>query len=115
MRKFAIISRKGVTTLQEVEIEIVSALEDPSVMWLGKGEYKAHIMLPVSLHEKQEDGSLKPPVWFSHAFFHSEEEARKQAEHDIQKEMERVARKSHTQFDPIACLAKCKEIQAVCL
>lgn len=118
MRKFTIISRKGTTTLQEVEVEILSPIDDPSVMWLGKGEYKARILAPESLHQKVErevNGKkeivLVPDVWCWHAFYDSEEAARAKAEKEIQTEFERQARKSHTELDVVACLAKCKEIQ----
>ena len=40
MRKFVIISKKGTTVLQEVEIEIMTALTDPSIMFLKPGEWK---------------------------------------------------------------------------
>ena len=115
MRKFTILFKKGVTTLQEVEVEYVTAMQDPSIMWLKPGEYKAKVLKPESLYEKQDDGSLTPPVWYSFAFYNSEEDARKQAEYDIEQEMKRVARKSHKEFDVVACLARCKEIQVATL
>lgn len=112
MRKFVIISKKGTTVLQEVEIEIMTALTDPSIMFLKPGEWKAKVLKPESLYEKQNDGSLVPPIWCWHAFYSNEVTARDQAESDIKKEYERVARKSKTQFDVVACLEACKAIQA---
>jgi len=111
MRMFSIISRKGLSSIQEVEIQFVSSLEDPSVLWMGKGEYKAKVLKPESLFEKQKDGSLTPPVWCWHAFYQTEEAARAQAESDLKHEMERAAGKGGAPFDVITCLARCKEIQ----
>jgi hypothetical protein len=115
MRKFTIISRKGVTTIQEVEIELVSTLEDPSVMWMKPGEYKAKVLKPESLYEKQNDGRLISPIWCWFAFFNSEDDARAQAEQDLKREMERAARKNKSQFNAIECLARVKEIQVITL
>lgn len=115
MRKFVIISKKGTTILQEVEIEYMTALTDSSIIFLKPGEWKAKVLKPESLYEKQNDGSLRPPVWCWHAFYSNEVTAREQAEADIKKEFERSARKSHTQFDVVACLQACKEIQVATL
>ncbi len=115
MKKFTIISKKGVTTLQDVEVEFITALEDPSVLWLKSGEYKVRVIKPESLYEKELDGSLTPPVWYWHAFYSCELTAREQAEKDIRHEMERTARKSGTEFNVIECLARCKEIKVVYL
>lgn len=86
MRKFIIQSKKGKTSVMEVECELISALEDPSVMWLRADEWKAKILLPTSLHmkvEKNIDGKkeiiLEPDVWCWHAFYSSLEEAQRQA------------------------------------
>lgn len=111
MRKFTIISRKGATFLQEVEVAYVTPVEDPSVMWLGEGEIKFKILKPDSLFEKQNDGSLKSPVWCWFAFHANEISAREAAELELKKELERVARKSHTEFNEEEYLKRCKEIQ----
>lgn len=113
MKKFTIISRKGVTSIQEVEIQMLSAMEDPSVMWMNPGEYKAKVLKPESLYEKQNDGSLIPPVWCWFAFFDTEEAARTQAELDLKRELERAARKAHVEFDEAAFLERCKEIKTI--
>lgn len=113
MKKFTIISRKGVTSIQEVEIQLLSSIEDPSVMWMNPGEYKAKVLKPESLYEKQNDGSLTPPIWCWFAFFDTEAEARAQAELDLKKELERAARKSHIEFDEAVFLERCKEIQTL--
>lgn len=116
MKKFTIIYRKGVTVLQEVELELIQPLEDPSLLWsLKPAEYKARVLKPNSLYEKQSDGKLTAPVWYSHAFYSSEEEARTHAEQDITAEFQRTAQKSNTEFDVVACLARCKEIQVIIL
>lgn len=115
MKKFTIISKKGVTTIQEVEIQMLSAREDPSVMWMNPGEYKAKVLKPESVYEKQNDGSLTPPVWCWFAFFDSEEAARSQAESDLKHEFERDARKARVEFNDAAFLERCKEIKSVAL
>jgi len=112
MRCFTIISKKGTTILQEVEVEVVRAIEDPSVMWLPKGESKMKILKPESLFEKQLDGSLTPPVWHSHAFYTTEFIAREIAKENIRAEMERAARKKKLDIDEDAYMKACAEIQA---
>lgn len=76
MKKYTIHSRKDKTVIMEVECEIVSASEDPAVMWLLPGEYKAKVIAPTSFHQNVEkviDGkkvTISTPVsWYSHAFY----------------------------------------------
>lgn len=84
MRKFVFHSKKGTTSIMEVEVEIVRPVEDPSVMWMQPGEYRARIMQPTSFHQRVErklaDGSkqvtMEPDVWCSHAFYDTLEAAK---------------------------------------
>lgn len=94
MRKWIIYqSRDKGTSVMEVEIEMVRSAEDPSVGWLPEGEYKARIMQPKSLYEKQDDGSLTPPMWYSHAFYWNENQAWAYAERMVRDGFERDMRK----------------------
>ena len=122
MKKFIIQSKKGITSIMEVEIELVKPIEDPSVLWLKSGEYRAHVLLPTSLHQKVEktvDGkketTMVPDVWCWHAFYATEEAARAEAELDLKREMERSASKGGAKFDVIACIERCKEIKTILL
>jgi hypothetical protein len=93
MRKLIVqTTREGKMIITEVEIELVKAVEDPSVMWLPKGEYRARVMKPESLHEKQEDGSLQAPIWYSHIFYETSEEVWEYIEKSIREGFERDLR-----------------------
>lgn len=65
MRKFIIHSGRDKTAIMEVECQLITPVEDPSVMWLPKGEYRARLLKPATFVEK--DG--KPLVWHSIAFY----------------------------------------------
>jgi len=103
MRKFTIHSKKGKTTIMEVECEIILALEDPSVLWaLKPGEYRARILAPESFHQKVEkvvDGKkefvMVPDIWCWHALYESVEEARGVCESFIRSEMVDFAMRKH--------------------
>lgn len=87
--------------LVEVEGEMVSTLEDASVGWLPKGEFRFRITKPVFLHEakegKKEDGSkeklLIPSVYHSHSIYLTEEEAWAAAKRLVISEFEFAFRK----------------------
>jgi hypothetical protein len=95
MKKFVIFSQKGRHAVVEVECEVVSSMEDPSVMWLPTGEYRVKIFKPDMLLEKKPDGSLAPSIYMSWALFPSEEVALAQAKIDIERGMLRQASKAH--------------------
>lgn len=86
MKKFVINSKKGTTSIYEVECEKILPLEDPSALLLPIGEYKARILKPTFFHEK-EDSSIKakliPVVWQGYAFYDSLEAARAVAEKNM--------------------------------
>lgn len=87
MRKFVIQARHGERTIYEVECEEILPVEDPSVMWLPEGEYKARITEPEALYEKSPQGSLVPPVWYSHAFYDSLSRAQAVCESNLRYEL----------------------------
>ena len=105
MRKFTIQCKKGSTSIMEVEIEVIKPLEDPSVMWLQSGEYRARVLLPKSFHQKIErtvDGKKEtvtvPDVWCWHAFYDSLEAAQAQAKYLTTHSFEFDLRKYGTTF-----------------
>lgn len=69
MRKFIYQSIKGKTSVIEVECIILFPVDDISVSWLPSGEFKARIMAPTFLLDKEKDGTLTQPVYCSHAFY----------------------------------------------
>jgi hypothetical protein len=116
MIKFIIhIERGGKTSIMEVEIELVTAVEDPSVKWLPEGEYKARVTTPMSLYDKQEDGSLTPPVWYSHAFSWTIHQAWARAERMLREEFQRGLVKYNRPFSEEDVQSKLAEIQEILL
>jgi len=114
MRKFIVqTTRDGQTSIIEVEIELIQAVEDQSVMWLPKEEYKARIIAPKSLYEKQEDGSLAPPVWYSHAFCWTIYQARVYADRVVRSLFEQELRHHGTVYTEQQVQQKLSEIQEV--
>jgi hypothetical protein len=103
MRKFIIQSKKEETSIMEVECEKVQPLEDPSVMWLPAGEYRASVLLPTTFHQKFErlvEGkkvvTMVPDVWHSHAFYDTLELAQAQVKDIILSEFKTNLRKYGT-------------------
>lgn len=103
MEKFIVHYVKGKTSLVQIKCELVSAVEDPSVIWAPAGEYRVKVLSPDFLLEKKEDGRLACPVYYGHSLFSSLEEARAQAEKDIRQGFETAIRKhkieSYTEED----------------
>ena len=111
MRKFYLHYQKDSTSVVEVECEIITGMEDPSVMWLPPGEFRARVVAPTYLYERKKDSKeLIPPVWYTHAFYDSIELAMQQAEKDIRNGFERDIAKhkieSYTEEDVKAKLAE---------
>lgn len=114
MRKFIMrAARDGAMSIMEVEIELVQAAEDQSVMWLPEGEYKARVMAPVELYEKQEDGSLTPPIWHSHAFYWNEHQAGVYVERAIRGSLERQKLHYGTEYTEDDIKQKMSEVQVI--
>jgi len=90
MRKFVINSKKGATSIYEVECEKITPLEDSSVLYSFNGEYKARILKPAIFHEKEDSSTkakLVPVIWHSYAFYDSLEAARAVAEKNMMYDM----------------------------
>lgn len=95
MRKFYINNKRGATSIMEVEIRIVTALEDCSILWsLYPDEYKVYIFAPQSLLmkvEKMVEGKKEvtfvPDVYYSHAFYETIEAARVEVAKNMKFEM----------------------------
>jgi hypothetical protein len=115
MKKFIIQSERNKTSIIEVEIELVTAMEDPSIKWLPEGEYKARILQPKSLYEKQEDGTLVSPLWYSHAFYCNKLDAWTKLEKMIRDGFERDKRKEDIDFTETDVQAKLGTIQEIML
>lgn len=94
MRMFVINNGRQKTSIMEVECEKITALEDPSVMWLLPSDSKYRILAPTSFHEKKETGSA-PPVWYSHSFYERLEEAKSVVEKNIRYTMTEFAKAKH--------------------
>jgi hypothetical protein len=59
----------GDISIVDVILEKITPMEDVSVAWLPIGQYRARVLEPKFLYEKQLDGSLAPPIWHSHSFY----------------------------------------------
>lgn len=68
MRKFVIQSVKGLTSIVEVEYEVMPKHYDYA---LQEGQWKGKITAPTSLYEKDKDGNFVPPIWCWWAFHDS--------------------------------------------
>lgn len=132
MRKFVVHTRplpgccktSEAPTLVEVEGELISPMEDPSVMWLKEGEFRFRILLPEVLYEPQEakqaDGSKKkimvPTVYHSHAIYHTLAEAQAAARAMIKSGLDFEIRKGRlASYTEEELEAKCAEVQTMML
>jgi len=94
--------------LVEVEGEIITALEDPSVMLLPNREFRFKIMEPKFLHD-----SYGPAIYYSHSIYHTVEEARSVAESMVLSSFEFELRKHGTEINYVEVLEKCKKIEEI--
>lgn len=133
MRKFIVYTRSlpagcckvstDAPTVVEVEGEMVTRSEDPSVGWLPEGEFKFRITKPDFLHEPVEiklpDGSrektMVPPVYHSHAVYYNVNQAHVAAEHMVRHSFAFTQRKGGAEFTEEEVRAKFSEIQEVLL
>jgi len=111
-------------TILEVEGEKLTAMEDPSVMWLKEGEFWFRIMKPESLYEpkesKMEDGSRKkvmvPTVYFSAGIYSTVELAQAAAQQMIKGGLDFEVRKGRlASYSEEDLQAKYAEIQTIML
>lgn len=68
MRKFIVRSIKGITSIVEVEYEVMPKFYDYA---LKEGEWKGKITAPTFLYEPDVNNKLVPPVWCWWAFHDS--------------------------------------------
>lgn len=131
MKKFIVHTRPipgtckiaDVPAVVEVEGELVSAMQDPSVSWLPSGEFYFSITQPEFLCEaeevKQPDGSKKkvvfPVVYHSHAIYHTMGDALTAAEDIVRESFEFVQRKTGIPFTTKEVEDKWKQISEVLL
>lgn len=131
MRKFVIYTRAipgccrptGTISIVEVECEMLTAMQDPSVMWGPPGEYRVRILKPEFLHETQKvlNGNVEekitvPSIYYNHALYESVEAAVAPARSEILAEFEFQVRKNkRSSFTTEEVEAKCAEINVVLL
>lgn len=131
MRKFVVHTRAlpgcrkdtNAPTVLEVEGELITAIEDPSVLWLPEGEFRFRIFKPESLYEPKEivkqDKSIEkimiPPVYHSHAVYWTATQALSRAERMVRESFEHDFRKKKIAFTEEQVREKCKEIQEILL
>jgi hypothetical protein len=133
MRKFIVYTRslpsgccKVVTdapAVVEVEGEMVTQTEDPSVGWLPEGEFKFRITQPEFLYEPEEikkaDGTkekrMVPPVYYSHAVYYNVHQAHVKAEHMVRDSFAFAERKHKGEATEEEVKAKIAEIQEILL
>jgi hypothetical protein len=99
----------------EVEGETITAVEDPSVMWLPVGEFRFRVLKPEILYEPQEDGTKTPPVYFSHSVYRTLDQAQSVAERLVRGQFQFALRKYGTAFTEEQVKEKCEEIQEILL
>jgi hypothetical protein len=103
----------------EVECQLITAMEDPSVMWLPVGEFKARILGPQFLldQEAKAGGVIEYtcPIYCSHALFWTINQARAAAERMIRSEFERAQRKQGISFTEEEVRDKFAQIKEIML
>jgi len=113
---------KGKVAIYEVEVEVLSPMDDPSVMWLKAGEYRARVVQPTIFHQKVErtrDGkketTLVPDMWYSFAFHDSYESALADASNLVRQEFEFNLRKYKTSYTEEDVAAAISAIELIAL
>jgi len=111
LKKYIIQHKKDCTSVIEVECIIITALDDPSVIW--QKDNKLKITGPKTVMEKLPDGTIIYPIWWERAFYNLESEAIDQAKKDIKISLSRDPRyqDSHS-FVPEFTL-KCSQIKVI--
>ncbi len=105
--------RTGQISVIQVEIERITAMEDPSVMFLPNGEFRARILNPTSLWEKNDRGVLVAPVWHNFALYSYQRQACLAAVDQIRNSFEFARRKYGTAYTPEEVQAKIDTIKYV--
>ena len=108
MRKFTVSSKRGELIIYELDVQVLTALDDAGTMFLKPGEYMARILKPESFHMKRErtvDGKketyLEPDVWYSHALYDTYGEALQATSTLIEQEFAFKLRKYGTAYSDV--------------
>lgn len=101
MIRYVVQHVKGVTSVQEIRCQVLTPLEDQSVAFLPRDDFKVKISEPKSLEGE---------VWFGWALSTAPELALAQAESDMIEEAKRNERKNGVPYEPLKVLEKVKEI-----
>jgi len=117
MRKFIVHTKGETISILEVEGEVVSGVEDPSVVWLLDGEFKFRILKPEFLYEpgKAKDKTLMPPIYCSHSVYWTANQAWVMAAKIIREQFEFAKRKTGAEFTEEQVVEKYKEIKEIFL
>ena len=129
MRKFIVHTRaippqKGeAITILEVEGEVITPSEDPSVMWAPYGEFRFRIRKPEFLYEPREiiksdktkEKAMVPPVYYSHSVYEGLVLARVAAFNLIVQSFEFAQRKSGVEYGAEQVLEKARQVPEVLL
>ncbi len=106
----------------EIEGEIITAMEDPSIHFLKPGEFKLRVLRPEFLYEETrvlKEGylvdAILPPIYYNHSFYASEAEAAHEAEGGIRNEFERNFRKKEVSFTEEDVAAKVASVKILSL
>lgn len=132
MRKFIIHTRpipgscrSSGPSIVEIECDLITPMEDPSVMWAPPGEYKVRVLKPEFLHEPKEvskpddKGTLvkvkvmMAPIYYGHFLYDSAEEAHQAAVKLLRQESEFRVRKGGEAFTVEEMESKLSEIQEI--
>lgn len=110
-------------SIVEVEGERIIALEDPSIMWLPKDEFRFRIFKPEFLYEpseiKKPDGAkikvMVPTIYCSHAIYFSFADAKIASEKLVRKSFEFSKIKYKIDFTEEEVQAKISTIKTIML
>ena len=113
MKKYSALIIKGKPTIYEIEVEIVTPLQDPSVGWLPLNEYRVRVLAPTLFHEKNSSGTLIPTILYSHSLFDSEENAVSWFKACLESTMKERAERHDEKFSEEALKSKLDEITVI--
>lgn len=113
MKKFAALMIKGKLAIYELEVEIVTPLQDPSVMWLPKDEYAVNVLAPPNLIEKDMKGRTLRTIYYSHSLFDSVEDALSWYENSVSITMKARAERHGEKFTDEDIKSKINDITII--
>src|SRR5574338_245990 len=112
-RMFVVYTRKNETSIVEAECYVLSAMNDPSVVSLPQGEFRALVTAPELLFEKKVDKSIGPAIYHSHSLFRDYNDALKEAQSLIEKEFAFKLRKYKTPYTDVDVAAAVLAIKLI--